>query len=141
MTIALDLTKRHWTKVRGPITAVGTWFNNGERWRQCIALFRTDDEGSDELVPCVIPIDRAWVWSEDIGDGRQSARMTVAFAQAMRLTIDKRTLITLTSMIHDLLGDLLTIPPYQAAPGEVIAEVVVTNRDTGKSHEVVLRDV
>lgn len=141
MTIALDLTKRHWTKVRGPLTAVGTWYNNGSGWRQCMALYRTDDEGSDDLMPCVIPIDRAWVWSEDIGDGAQSARMTMAFAQAMRFSLDKSTLITLTSMVHDLLGDLLSIPPYTADTGELIAEVVVTERDSGKSHEVALRDV
>lgn len=142
MSVMLDLTNRHWTRTRGPVTVIGTWYRNSDaRWRPCMVLIRTGEEMSDETVPCVIAMDRAWVWDERIGDPAEAARMCFAFAEALRLGTEPKTIIRLASIVHDLLGDLLSIPPWMPPFSEVMAEVTVTNRTTGKSHEVALRDV
>jgi hypothetical protein len=106
-----------------------------------MVLVRTGEELSGQTVPCIVPMDTALVWSEDIGDPRRAARMAFGFAEALRLDAGKSTIIGIAKLINDLLGDLLSMPPYMPPPGEVLAEVTVTERQTGKSREVELRDV
>lgn len=144
MTKVLDLTKRAWTRTKGPITLIGTWIRNGDdRWRPCMVLIRTGDEGSDHLWPCVITMDKAWVWDTRIGDHQQAAETLSGFLDPLRLPPNTSAINGLFNLIHDHLGDLLTIPPYPAEfqQGEVVAEAVITNHTTGKTREVELRDV
>lgn len=141
MTAALDLTRRHFTRERGGITIIGTWISIEGRWRPCLALIRTGDEYSEHTVPCVVTVDKAWIWSEEIGDPREAAQTAFKFMEALRIdTNDKRNAIRLAMLIADHLGDLLHIPPFRPEPGAVVAEVTMTERETGRVREVELRD-
>jgi len=62
------------------------------------------------------------------------------FAEALRLdAFNPKTIIRLHGLVTHHLGDLLHIPPYVAPRKDpIIAEVTVTNRETGKTHEVEL---
>lgn len=145
MTASLDLSRRAWTRVRGALTLIGTWMlNEDRRWRPVMAIIRTGDELTDHTIPCIVTMDKAWIWSEEIGDPRQAARIAHGFAQALRLDEhEPRTVVRLAMLIHDHLGDLLHIPPYvpDADDADVIGEATVTDRRTGATHELEIRDV
>jgi hypothetical protein len=147
MTASLDLTQRAWTREVGQLTLIGTWLweEEHQRWRPCMVLMRTGDERSDHFIPCVVTADKAWIWSEEIGDPRQAARIAFQFAQALRLDEHSpRVMIGIASLIHDHLDDLLHIPPlaaFDTDQGEVVAEAIITDNRTGQTREVEIRDV
>ena len=141
MRLALDLSKRAWTRERAGLTLIGTWLlNEDRRWRPCMAIVRTGEERSERTFPCIVTMDKAWIWSEEVGDAAQAAQMAFQFAQALRLDEDPRTLGRLAILIADHLGDLLSIPPRPPEKGAVIGEVTVTDSATGKEREVELSD-
>lgn len=145
MTKILDLTRRAWTRTKGPITLIGTWIRNGDdRWRPCMVLIRTGDELSEHLWPCVITMDKAWIWDTQIGDQKQAAETLAGFLDPLRLSPNNGAIISLYNLIHDHLSDLLTIPPfpdeYRREAG-IVAEAVIINHTTGKTTETELRDV
>lgn len=142
MNVRLDLNLRCWARQRGEITAIGTWVTINGRAKPCMVLVRTGDKPAD-MRPFVITGDRAWIWSEDIGDPIQSAHQCFRIAECLNLDPEPSTIIKIVSFVHDHLGDLLTIPPFPpaAAPANIIAELVITERATGKTHEVALSDV
>lgn len=142
MTPDLDLNRRQWTKTRGPITAIGTWLRLDGSFRPCMVLIRAGSELEDGLIPCVVTQDRAWIWSEEIGDPAEAARTAFQFANCLRLSAhDRRTLIFIASFINDMLGDLLSIPPYQPDTTPVVAEATMINHSTGRTVETEMRDV
>lgn len=138
----LDLTKRHWTRTLHGLTLIGTWLYQGEhmRWRPCMVIMRAGDETSDHFVPCVVPLDTAWVFSEAIGDPRVAARTIHEFLGMLRLTQDKRNNIQLFTLIHDHLDDLAGIPPYPYGEGALLGELTMTDSN-GRVIERELRDV
>ncbi|CAN7306192.1 hypothetical protein LJR231_001578 [Phyllobacterium sp. LjRoot231] len=141
MTRAIDLSLRHFTHTHGDIFVIGSWISIEGRHRPCLILIRTGDENNEHCIPCVMTSDKAWIWSEAIGDPRQAAQMAAGFIQALRLNEhDQRNFIRIASIIHDHLGDLLHIPPYTAPQSEVVAEILVTDQRTGKTREVEIRD-
>ena len=142
MSIELDLRHRAWTQRHGNITAIGAWIGKNGEFQPCLVLIRTGDEFDEDMVPCAIPLDDCWIWEESIGDGRRSAQAAHQFAQVLRLTDNTKTLIRIASIIHDHLGELISMRPYVAPDRKpVIAEVQVINRATGRAADVELRDV
>lgn len=142
MSVDLDLRNRAWTQRRGNITVIGTWIGRDEEYQPCMVLIRTGDEYNPELIPCAIPLEDCWIWSEEIGDGARSFHSARQFAEVLRLDDNPHTIRRIVGIIHDHLGDLVSTPPHRPrGQGEVLAEVTVTHQATGQSHEVVLRDV
>ncbi|MBO3760367.1 hypothetical protein [Ciceribacter sp. L1K22] len=142
MDFNLDLSKRQWTKTRDGITAIGTWLRQGDTIRPCMVLVPAGRELDERLIPCVVTQDRAWIWSEDVGDPAEAARTAFQFAQLLGLSChEPRTIIRLAMFIHDHLGDLLTIKPFPRDDRAVVAEVVLTNNTTGQVVEQEMTDV
>ncbi len=142
MTPDLDLTKRHWTKTRGDITAIGTWLRLDGDFRPCMVLIPAGREYDERLIPCVVTADRAWIWSEEIGDPAQSAPIAFQFAEVLGLSVhEPRNIIRLAMFINDMLGDLLHIPPYQADRNPVVAEATLFDHTHGRTVETEIRDV
>lgn len=143
MSDTLDLTRRAWIRVKGDITIIGSWLYEAEdsRYRPCMVLMRTGDERNAHLIPCIITVDKAWIWEERVGDAREAARTTVQFIEALRVDHSLKSIRRLLGLIHDHLGDLLTIPPYQnQEPRPVIGELTMRRSDGGV-REVEMRDV
>lgn len=140
MSHTLDLGRRAWTRVRGQVTFIGTWLHVDGRWRPCMAIIRTGDEYSDFLVPCIVTMDKAWVWSREVGDEVIAGQIMAGFLDPLRLPPDTRTIVWLYNEINDHLQDLLTIPPYRPERGAVAAEIVITNHRSGRTSEVEIRD-
>ncbi|EHK57644.1 hypothetical protein [Allomesorhizobium alhagi] len=138
----LDLTKRAWVRTRGELTAIGTWICIDEQMRPCMAIVRTGEELGDYTFPCVVTMDKAWIYSEEIGDMAKAAHQVASFLDPLRLGTGTRAIFRLLGLIRDCLGDLLSIPPYVAPAQTAIAELTVTERETGKVREVeILSDV
>lgn len=106
-----------------------------------MAIWRTADEGKDVLWPCVIVLEDAWKWTEEVGDPGHCARTSMRFCEMLRLNHhDPRVAIQLTMLIQDHLGDLCSIPPYQAHDTEAVADIVMHDRHTGAITEVEVRE-
>lgn len=137
----LDLNKALWTKRRGEFIAIGTWIRIEGDFKACMVIVRADSELSDRLVPCCVTQNRAWVWDERVGNPAEAARTCQMFLEHMNLSVTPHRLVALASFIHDMLGDLLHIPPYErASDGEVYAEATLTDIDTGRVIEHEMRE-
>lgn len=142
MTAMLDLTKCHFTKIYGDITARGTWMDLGEGMRPVLVLHRSDTEGTDRLRPCAVTMDKLWVWSEDVGDKRQAIFFAIGFAERMGFDFtDKRVVHRILTIVHDNLGDLISIPPFPNSERRIVADAVITDTSTGRTREAEIIDV
>lgn len=144
MTVTIDLNLRAFAKRRGEITAVGTWLKVEGQWRPGMVLMRGGYEQHPDYSPYIITMDRAWIWDATHGDGAECARQCLRIAECLHLDPeDPRTFFKIRSFVDDHLSDLLSIRPLPPAerPGTVIADVTVTDRNTGKTTEVELTDV
>lgn len=129
----VDLDRRHFTRVRGPVTIIGTWtVEEDGTQRPCLALIRTGEELSQHTQPGIVPVETAWMWepavAKDIdGAPQKAARASVGFARLLRLGDDPRDAISLALLINDHLDDLMTIPPAPPLDddGETIAEAAI----------------
>jgi hypothetical protein len=129
----LDLDKRLWAHTRYGLTIVGTWVRIDRRWRPCMAIVRA----SGEMRPCVIPLERAWQWSDLIGDPRGCAERIL-----LRLGIDPLNpdnVDKLISLVNSRMGDLVTMPPRPADAEEhaaPVAELAIRNHPDHADMEV-----
>lgn len=109
----LNLTHVHFQRICGDITVFGTWFG-GDR-RPALVLLPTARIGHDRVMPCVVPLASAFAWDRRTGDPRHCARVSALFAENLGLNPHNAfTLMRITSLIQDHMGDLLSIPPKPA---------------------------
>lgn len=145
MPIEVDLDRYHWKRTVGGITLIGTWLVDHQHNRPCMVLLPAGGERHPATVPCIIPIDTAYIFRLDkvIGDPQAAALAHIQFAKQLRLNEhDPKTLMRLGKLIDDHLGDLLSIPPYIAQKdGEVIGELTVTDRASGSTREIEIKNV
>lgn len=139
----LDLSLYHWKKDRMGVTAIGTWIRLEGTFRPCMVLIRAGSEKEDGTVPCVITVDRAYLWEpETAGDFSRTIALAVTYCEALRLSLDKTTVVRLMDFINDYLSDLLSIPPFPVSQIEapVVAEIVLTDTN-GRTIEREMKDV
>lgn len=129
----LDLTVYHRRHTHGDITVYLTWLRDRQQ-TACLVLVPPHRMGRSGLVPCVVPITRSWVWSEEIGDGRQAARTCMEFAEALGLNPANRLAVyRVASIIRDHIGDLVLMP-VKPTEARVVADAVMVDPD-GRSSE------
>jgi|AntRauTorckE5430_2_1112549.scaffolds.fasta_scaffold04137_2 hypothetical protein len=131
----LDLDLRHKTLVRGDITVIFTWLLSNQR--PCMVLVPTKIMPTHErTMPCIVPLDIAFAWDEVTGDAAETAAMSFQFAAGLGMNpMEMRNVIKVTSVVRDCLGDLLRMPMFPADQREVVADVLITDTDTGKTTE------
>lgn len=136
---ALDLTRWHFRQQHGDISVYGSWWlaeDSGPT--PCLVLIPTFSQSWAKATPCVVRLNDAWMWSEEIGDPRRAAHLAMQFTQALGLDVNNASnVFRVRSIIVDHLSDLLTMPPMPMAMRsiEVIGEATITNRDSGKTIE------
>ena len=138
MNHALDLTKTQWQRSFGDVTALGSWF--GKDATPCIVLVASRSLGTERAIPCVVMLNNAWMWDEEIGIPSYAVKNSITFADALGLNAaDPRSVIRVTSIIHECLQDLLTMPPRPKGDQVVVADAIITDQSTGKErHSEVL---
>ena len=128
----LDLTQPAFEKKRGDLIIYGAW--HGKNLRPCLAVipaFRID-----KPIPLVVELDSAWKWNPDDIDvsPRENAQAVGQFLRSNGMDhLNPFTAMKVVSLIHDHLGDLLAISPKRGDT-IVVADVLHTDRDTGKTH-------
>jgi hypothetical protein len=132
---ALDLNREYKKFVLGDVTIILTWWYSAteERTRPCMVLIPTYAP-MHKLQPCIVTLDKAWVWSEEIGDERAAAEMAVTFGEILGMPDQISTAIRVRSLIVDHLDDLIGMPPMPDDITETthLGEATVTNRDSGR---------
>lgn len=87
-----------------------------------MVIVRTIDDGHADAIPCVVTMDKAYLWSDKsgVGNPRAVANIVVNFLYALRLDpFDPKNHVRVITLVTDHLHDLLTIPPR---PRELFAE-------------------
>lgn len=131
-TLALDLNRYLARHTLGDITVFLTWTTHNSR--PCIVLIPTHAFlHYDRVTPCIVPMESAWAWDEVTGDPRHAATMSFHFAEALGFAPSPPMLMRITSIIRDLLGDLLMMPVMPAFyDTRVEADATLTDRNSGK---------
>lgn len=139
-TPLIDLSRYDWKRRKGDVIVYGTWsLHNGRPVMVLIPTFTP--EHSEHLIPCLVPLDMAYMWDEHTGDPAHCARMTFEFASALGLNAhEPRTMVRLTSIIREHLGDLLTMRNLPASEQEVVADAILTDTNTGQVREAEIID-
>lgn len=141
---ALDLTKRHFVHphLGKGITAWGSWWRNSDgTYRPCLVL--TPPKVTRSTVPCVILLEDAFKWNIEDRDlserQRRACQLYISnagrvFAESLGLGDSKLAVATVINVVHDELGELLSMPPLP--PGELIvrADATITDQDGRQRH-------
>lgn len=149
---ALDLTKRHFVHphLGKGITVYGSWWrNNDGTTRPCIVLLPTARQINHKLTPCVITLDDAFKWDiedQTLNDKQRKAvqfyisNAAREFAIALGLGDSNLSIATVINVVHDELGELLSLPPVPPGEIQVVADGFVTDQDGRTKHmEIVER--
>lgn len=135
----LDLTQSAFVKTRGDLVLYGSW--HGKKLRPCLVVIPAN---RNNVAPLVIEVDDAWMWNPDDHevDPRRNAQLVGQFLMHNGMDyLNAFTAMKVVSFIHDHLGDLLRIPPKNAAE-IVVADAIQTDRDTGKvTHREIIERV
>lgn len=132
--VALDLSRNHAVHRLGDITVHMTWTHHDRK--PCIVLIPAATPlHFDRVTPCIVPMDAAWLWDEHTGDGAHAASVSFMFCNALGFTPSPQRLMRITSIIRDLLGDLVLMPPMPAHEQTAVGTMIVTDRMSGKTLE------
>jgi hypothetical protein len=141
---ALDLSRVHRTFSRGDVLLMTTWLRTEDGWEACLVLVNKSrflTAGGDHVIPCVIPLSRAYAWASETCDELNRMVSAGVFAANLGFSpFNKKNVTKIIGLVEDHLRDLLSTPPRSAVFGEkvVTAEMEVIDNATGKirEHEV-----
>lgn len=142
---AIDLTVTYGPPIaRGDITVFRTWLRLVDSWQACLVLVPSRMFISNErVIPCIVPLATAHKWADDPDDFHERLIMAGHFAANLGFNpMNPKNPMRIMSIIQDLLGELITIPPRpEHAPDQVVsAEMEVIDNQTGKVKEIEVRD-
>ena len=137
----LDLSINAFRKRRGDIEIFGTWL--GKAREPCLVLIPSIRRAGIDYMPCVVRLGNAWIYDEAIGDDTAAHTEAFEIAQALNLTAHEwATRFAIISAIRDHLGDLLTLHVKPSEFLRPVADVITTDRDSGKqTHAEIMDDV
>ncbi|RBO54662.1 hypothetical protein DSD19_04610 [Rhodovulum sp. BSW8] len=138
----IDIERRAWEAEHGDLTVFGTWLLTNGRPSMVLLPTRRQTR-ANAAIPCLVPLDIAWMWDEHTGDPAHCARTSMQFTAALGFNeCDPRSVIFVTSCIREHLGDLLRQPPAPQSDREVVADAIAVDIDTGKAREAeIMTDV
>lgn len=140
---AIDLAVTHRTHARGDIMVWMTWLRRAERQEPCMVLTpRSVLISADRVVPCIVPMDQAWRWSEEVGDEEHALITGAIFCANLGFNpYNPKNVHKIVGIVREYLGDLVTMPPRpKDVPQAVAAIMEVHNGDTGQITEFEVQD-
>lgn len=138
---ALDLRQCHAAYRRGDVLVWITWLRTTKD--PCIVLTpRTRPVSHERIIPCIVPMARAWAWAEETGDLRDIMVTAGIFAANLGFNpMNPNNVRKIIGIVRDHLGDLLSCPPMPASEDRrVVGELTIVHRDTGETLEREVRD-
>jgi len=128
--IVLDLTKHHFCRKAGDLTVYGSWY--GEQNRPCLVLVPANHSDANSYAPFIVPIDNAWIWSEEVGVPALQVESASNACRALGMDfLNRFTLLKILCAIRDNMGDLLKMPP-KPTESVIVADAFRTDHATGK---------
>jgi hypothetical protein len=145
----LDLRQSHFVADRGDIAAIGTWYRfRYVGWRPVLVLANAYDLRHAERAKLkprlyVVPMDRVVAWCEESGMRDDAAAIAGAkrAAEDMGLDAGMHTTFRILSIVRDLLGEVLAMPPRPAMEQRAIGDFVVTIDGRKEVHKEITEDV
>lgn len=130
--VELNLAQTHFEHTRGDFTLYGAWY--GIRAKQCLVVMPTRLKSTS--IPLVITVDDAYKWNPDDPDAdpAMNARLLGAFFYSNNIEANTFTFQKVVGLIHDYLGDLLSIPPKRLNL-EVVGDAIRTDADGNVTHK------
>ncbi|MDA4845940.1 hypothetical protein [Hoeflea poritis] len=138
----LDLDDYHTKRELSEFTLIFTWLHTQDGPEECLVLTRSGEETNDHTVPAIVFQRHAYIFAPETGDPRAAARACFQLCEALRINpYEVKNILRIQALIDDHLDDLLHIPPFsRRKPGNLIAEVTITDHSTGKTTEVEIDD-
>ncbi|WP_157132247.1 hypothetical protein [Roseobacter sp. AzwK-3b] len=137
---AYDLRVHHAVYSRGDVLVWLTWNQNTKR-PVMILTPKMDKIDQERVIPCIIPLERAWAWAEETGDEDDVMVNAVMFCANLGFNpYNRANPMKIIKIVRDHMGDLLAIPPCPRDHHSVVAEMVVTNNDTGSERHIEVKD-
>lgn len=136
---ALDLTEISWSHQHGDVTMIGTWFDNGEALRPCIAIVPSY-RSRDGFKPAVILVDDAWRWSAEFGQPGYVAVEAPKIVYSLGFDVTPQQCARIANLIQDHMSDLLNIPP-KPVERRVVADAIRTDENGKQTHTEILDHV
>ncbi|MBN8294557.1 hypothetical protein JI664_21470 [Rhodobacter sp. NTK016B] len=141
--MALDLSVNHRTFQRGNINVWLSWVRLEDRWEGALVFTRADAKDRDAIRPCIIPMNRAWIWDDTIGDPHEAMSTALMFCDALGMNpLNMSDVFRIRMLVNDYLDDLLRIPPRPtgASKERVAAVIEGVDKASGKPIEVEVHD-
>lgn len=127
-----DLSKCFRTFSRGDLMIWLTW--NRVTGEPCMVLTpKMAVINAETCVPCIVPLARAWVWSEAHGSEEEALFCAAMFCANLGFNpYNHRNVFKVAGIVRDYLQDLLTMPPLPSGDREIVAEAIIRDNATGK---------
>lgn len=135
-----DLNVYHKRFLRGGLTLWVTW--DRITGRPCMVITPDMQRMSHEnVVPCVVPLDRAWAWSEEVGDEHETNISSGIFCANLGMNpLEPRNVFAIKDLIRNHLGDLIACPPLPVEDKEIAADALIHDASTGKVTHKEIKD-
>lgn len=135
----LDLTVRHFTRVLGDITLIGSWYGATiEDSEPCLVLIPTYrvlyDGVAMRAKPCCVALSSAYLYD----DPRYLLERAREFSTAMGFEDSMARSYKIAEAIHGSLRDLIVMPPRPVLNSFVGADATITD-GSGRQRTVELR--
>jgi hypothetical protein len=134
----LDLTNRHFTRVLGDITLIGTWYgediDESEPVLCLVPTFRVLFDGvALRSKPCCVSLSAAYLYD----DPRYLLARAMEFAQLLGFEDSMQRTHKIAEAIHGSLLDLIAMPPRPVLGSFAGADATVTD-ESGRQTTVAL---
>ncbi|HEV8033937.1 hypothetical protein [Yoonia sp.] len=135
-----DLRISHATYRRGDVLVWLTWNQNtGEA--AMVLTPRMERIHHERIIPCVVPLSRAWAWAEETGDEGDIVVNAALFAANLGFNPNNLANVRkIIGIVRNHLGDLLAVPPRPRDHHTIVADMIVTDNATGKTKHIEVKD-
>ena len=113
-----------------------TWYRpEGEAARPAIVLIRSDMSKTMlyNYGQCVIPLNTAFLWTDETGDKAHQMRSAMAFCETMGLEKTFDNAMKLINLIQDHIEYLLNCPPAPRVREAIVADATVQDEHGNKT--------
>lgn len=140
----VDISKYHFRHESGFLVAIGSWAKHGPGdWRRCLVIMRRWSFGSGDMrlftVFDDIDLPNWALDSPGYGDAAWAMTMALRGCEELDITADKANAIRIIALVNEHLYELLMMPPRPPMDTVAIADVVIRERETGRTIEKEVR--
>lgn len=130
---ALNLAKHAFRRQHKGVLVFGTWLRSpmGD-YRPCLA-FGPANVPVRRWEPCVVRLDGAWLFTEEVGDPDRATVELMEYAEAMGWNqFDSGDLVKILSAIRDCLADLKNMPAEPPLETKSIGDAKMVDVTSGR---------